>query len=76
MKNAADDPTIVTEDYVQENLKNEGFVMYVYNSARLMSNTTTISNEKIKRDPSNIFHHVHASDIAYAVMQRVNNEKV
>ena len=54
MKNAADDPTIVTEDYVRENMKNEGFVRYVYNSARLMSDTTTISNEKIKRDPSNI----------------------
>ena len=76
MKNAAGDPSMVTENCVQENLKNKGFVNYVYNNTRLMSNTSTISNEKIKRDPSNIFRHMHASDIAYTVMQRVNNEMV
>ena len=41
-----------------------------------MSDTTTFSKKKRKRDPSNIFHHDHASDITYAVMQRVNNETV
>ena len=30
----------------------------------------------MNRDPSRIFRHVHASDIAYMVMQRVNNKKV
>ena len=39
MENAAGDTTIVTENYVQENLKNEGFVKYVYNNTRLMSDT-------------------------------------
>ena len=67
MENAAGKPTIVTKNYVQENPKNEGFVKYVYNNARLMSDTSTTSNGKIKRDPSNIFRHMHASDIAYAV---------
>ena len=76
IENAAGYPTMVTEKYVQENLKNKGFVKYVYNNARLMADTTTISNENLKQDTSNIFHHVHASDIAYAVIQRINSKMV
>ena len=75
-ENTASNPTMMTEDYVQENLNNEGFVKCAHNNARLMSDTTIISNEKIKIDSSNISHHVHTSDIAYAVMQRVNNKMV
>ena len=56
-------------------LKNKGLVKYVYNNARLMVDTGTISIENIRRDPFNIFHHIHASDITYVVMQRVNNKK-
>ena len=55
---------MVPEDYVEKKLKNKGFVKYVYNNSRLVSNTTTSSYEKIKSDPSNTVHSVHASDLA------------
>ena len=60
--------SMVTEDYVGKKLRDKGFVKYIFNNARLMSNTTMSSSEKIKRDPSNIFHHIHASDTAYVVI--------
>ena len=68
MGNTAGNPTIVTENYVQKKLKNKGFFKYIYNNARLISDILTISNGKIKRDQSNIFRHMHASDIAHMVM--------
>ena len=36
----------------------------------------TSSNEKIKRDLSNIFHRVYTRDTPYVVMQRINNKQV
>ena len=55
MENAASNLTMVTEDCVKKHLKrkNKGFVKYVYNNARLMSD---------------IFYHVHTSDISYSVI--------
>ena len=75
LENIASTPTMVTEDYV-EKLSNEGIVRYAYNNARLASDTTASSNEKMNIDPSNIFHHMHTSDIAYVVIQGFNKEQI
>ena len=48
MENAASNSIMATEDHVQTKLNNEEFFKYIYNNARLMFNTTTISNEKTR----------------------------
>ena len=42
----------------------------------MVTHTHTQSMEQIKKDPEHWFANLHPSDKAYAVTQRVNNERV
>ena len=66
----------IGDDYVEKNFKNEGFVKFIFDNARMVTHTHTQSLEQIKDDPENWFAKLHPSDKAYAVTQRVNNERV
>ena len=56
--------------------KNEGFVKFIFNNTRKVTHTHTQSLEQIKEDSENWFANLYPSDKAYAVTQRVNNERV
>ena len=66
----------IGDDYVEKNFKNEGFVKFIFDNARMVTHTHTQSLEQIKEDPENWFANLHPSDKAYAVTQRVNNERI
>ena len=66
----------IGDDYVEKSFKNEGFVKFIFDNARMVTHTHTQSLEQIKDDPENWFSNLHPSDKAYAVTQGVNNEMV
>ena len=66
----------IGDDYVEKNVKNEGFVKFIFDNEIMITHTHTQSLEQIKEDPEHWFANLHPSDKAYAITQRVNNESI
>ena len=65
----------INAQFVLDNWMNQAFVSFVFKYARLVSNTKKLILDKIKDDTSNLFALLEKSDIAWAVLIYLNNEK-